>query len=96
MNPIKINIHKPLFGYTACVRRESLMEAIRNGVKVELTIGDRTELIDPKEWMETGQRVEQVFKIPTRPMVLYRNSFKVKTVKQIMAELNPQMTLFGV
>jgi len=76
---IKINIRKPLYDNFVNIRESLINEAIKNNTKLEITIPQGTAIHDPIIWKQTGKRVEQVFKFPETPMVMYGNRVNVKS-----------------
>ncbi len=77
MNYIDVNILKPLGGTYVAIRDTYIKQAIREGKWLRITIPQGVGEHNPREWVKTGKRVEQVFKIPDHPMVLYRNLVEV-------------------
>ena len=72
-----ITIRKPLYDNFLYLRDRVLFDAIRNGNQLKVIIPDGSAIIDPREWIRTGKKMEKVFKIPTRPMILYGNHLKI-------------------
>ncbi len=70
----EIIIRKPLYGTKVYIRDKELYEAIDRGQMVRVIIPQGSALVDPREWIETGHRMEKVFNIPNKPMVLYGNN----------------------
>lgn len=70
---IDIHIHKPLYGSFVYIREKYVDLAIKKGKLLKITIPEGTFERDPKEWKETGQRIEKVFLKPDEPMVLWGN-----------------------
>ena len=77
----KIQIFKPVYGTFVYLREATLQKAIRNNEPVEVTIPQGVAIIDPKKWIETGKRLEKVFKIPNQPMLLIGNSVPLEDIK---------------
>jgi len=70
---IEVNIHKPLYDNFVNIREKYILEAINRGEPLRIIIPQGSAVVDPRWWMKNGKRVEQVFKIPDRPMVLWGN-----------------------
>ena len=99
MKNVKVTIHKPLYGNYVNIRDKFLKEAYVKGVKLEITIPNGTAVVDPKWWIQTGKKVEQVFLRPDEPMILWGNTVPVEIkvpprVKEDKKIINPQASLF--
>lgn len=72
---MKIYIRKPLYetdeGDFVYIRVERLNEAIAHKELLEVETPRTVARIDPYKWKKEGKRMEKVFKIPNRPMILY-------------------------
>lgn len=73
MENVTVTINKPLYGTFVNIRDIYIKQAIRERVPLRIVIPQGEALVDPKEWIKTGKRVEQVFRIANKPMVLYGN-----------------------
>ena len=69
----KVTIKKPMYGAFVYIRDRVLYDAIHDGERIQVCIPQGSAIIDPKEWIRTGKKLEKVFKIPNRPMVLWGN-----------------------
>jgi len=69
----EIIFHKPLYDNYITIRESILRRAIKNHRLLKITIPQGTAIVDPVEWLKTGKRMEKVFKIPDKPMVLIGN-----------------------
>lgn len=74
---IEIEIKKPLYGSFVYIREEFLKKAMNQNTFLKVTIPQGQYLVDPRTWMASGKRMEKVFKIPTRPMILWGNEVKL-------------------
>ena len=72
---IIITIHKPVYGRFCYIRDKWLRHAIDDKKDLYVVFSELNETYkcNAKKWKNTGQRHEQVFKIPDCPMVLYGN-----------------------
>ena len=70
---MKVEIRKPLYGTFCRIDERVINKAIRSKDTLTVKIPQGSATVDPKWWKETGDRVEQVFKYPDRPMVLWGN-----------------------
>lgn len=77
----KVNILKPVYGNFVYIRESILKKAIQKGEGLEVTIPAGSAVIDPKKWIETGKRLEKVFKIPGVPMILIGNHVPIEEKK---------------
>lgn len=74
MDTIQVVIQKPLFGSYVYVRDIYLKQAIAEHKNLSIIIPSQGQFEhDPRAWIKTGKRMEKVFKIKNRPMVLYGN-----------------------
>ena len=76
---IKVEIRKPLYGTFCYIRDVYISRAKKEGKMLEITIPQGTMIVSPEEWMEGAKRMEKVFKIPNKPMVLYGNNVKLSS-----------------
>ena len=70
---VDIEIRKPLYHNFVRIRDKYINQAIREGKQLRIKIPQGVGIHDPAEWKRTGKRVEQVFLIPDRPMILFGN-----------------------
>ena len=68
---ISINIHRPIYGTYVGVRDKFIFKAKREHKKLRITIPQGEVIISPESYLHGATRIEKVFKIPDRPMVLY-------------------------
>ncbi len=78
MKTVDVIIKKPLYGTFVYIRSEVVEKAIKAKVMLSITIPQGTAVVDPVKWKEGSKRMQKVFKIPTRPMVLYGNSVPIE------------------
>lgn len=67
---IDITIKKPVYGTFVYVRDIYIEQAIREGKKLKVSIPQGVAITEP-EWWKQGQKLEKVFRIPDKPMILY-------------------------
>jgi hypothetical protein len=75
---IHFKIKKPLYGNFVNLRKSLLLRAIKDGELIKITIPQGSAIVSPVWWIKTGKEVEQVFKIPDRPMKLVGNYVEIK------------------
>jgi hypothetical protein len=73
-----IEIRKPLYDNFVYIRDKIIFDAIRNHRVLRITIPQGTAIVNPENWLRTGKRMEKVFKIPDKPMVLIGNYVPIK------------------
>lgn len=98
-NSITITIRKPLYGTFVYLRKDILLRAIANGVKVFVKVPQGKAEIDPVKWVENGKPMKKVFLRPDEPMELLGMSVPIefkapKKVKLPVVETETQPTLF--
>jgi hypothetical protein len=74
---IEIKIYKPLYGTFCYIRDTYIWEAQRTGKKLRITVPQGVGIMTAEEWLNGAKRMEKVFKIPTKPMILYGNEVKI-------------------
>jgi len=79
---INVTIKKPLFGSKVYIRDKYLNQAHRQKTQVCVSCKGEKYIVDPKEWIHTGDKMEKVFLIPEKPMVLWGN-FLEKFKKEV-------------
>ena len=89
---VTVVIEKPLYDNYVNIRDIYLKQAAREGIPLRIVIPQGEALVDPREWVATGKRVEQVFKIPNKPMVLYGNFVPLKNEVKV-EEASSQLQL---
>lgn len=70
---IEVTIKKPLFGTKVYIREKFLRQAAKEHTVVRVTCQGIAYLVEPKEWVKTGDMMKKVFLIPEKPMVLWGN-----------------------
>ena len=93
---VEVTIHKPLFGMYVNIRDTYLKAAIKEKSLLKITIPQGTALVDPRKWMDGkygGKRVEQVFKIPNVPLVLYGGFVPLKLEEKPLENIIKQQSL---
>lgn len=74
---IEISFSKPLFEYEGgqflYLRDKYLREARRTGKPMRIKTPEGEALYTYEEWMEGAKRMEEVFKFPSSPMILWGN-----------------------
>jgi hypothetical protein len=68
---IYINIRKPIYGTYVGIREKYLWKAKREKKLLKIEIPQGVCIISPDKFLKGSRRIEKVFKIPTKPMVLY-------------------------
>ena len=91
---ILVDIHKPLYvsdGKAKVYIRDTFInKAIRFKRKLEIRVPGGYAIVDPKEWMKKGDRMEKVFLRPDEPMILFGGVIEVtkKTEEEKEKEKN--------
>lgn len=80
-----MKFQKPFYGTVVAIRDKILLEAIKKKKFLLVECENGQEVVDPKTWIKEGKRIEKVFKIPERPMVLYERAIKLGEVKPVEA-----------
>ena len=75
---IHFKIKKPLYDNFVNLRKSLLLRAIKDGELIKVSIPQGSAIVSPVWWLKTGKEVEQVFKIPDRPMKLVGNFTPIK------------------
>ena len=70
---INVNIKKPIYGTYVGIRDKYIWQAKRERKLLRITIPQGTEIISPAKFLKGATRIEKVFLIPDKPMVLYCN-----------------------
>lgn len=70
---ITYKVQKPIYGLCVAIRDKVLNSAIKKKTSIRAEWNGEVYIIDPKKWVKTGERMEKVFLIPDRPMVLFSN-----------------------
>ena len=78
---IDINIGKPVYetdkGSFVYIRDKFIKQAQKENKYLRITVPKGTGIVTPNKWMKNAKKLEQIFKIPTSPMVLYGNVIEV-------------------
>lgn len=86
-----IELYKPLFknkrGYFHNIYDKHLKDAIKEKKIIQAKTFHGIYEIDPKQWIATGKKMEQVFKRPDEPMILYGNYLKPPTPEEKEQEI---------
>lgn len=93
MNTITVTINKPLYDNYVNIRDTYLKKALQQHAYLRIIIPQGEAVVDPREWVATGKRVEQVFKIPGKPMVLYGNFVPLKNYTHEEKKQKPSLQL---
>ena len=83
---LTVEITKPLYGNFVYINASILDRAIKEGVKVQVTVPNGTAVIDPAEWKATGKKMEKVFNFPDHPMILYGGNVPLPAPKGKIVE----------
>lgn len=70
---VHVTIQKPLYGTFVYVRDKYLKQAIREHTDITIHSGEYSCTVSPIRWIMDGKKLEKVFLIPDKPMVLYGN-----------------------
>ena len=73
-----VTIRKPVHGNFVYIRAETLRNAIQEGALLEINVPAGSGIVNPLEWKKTGKRMEKVFKIKNKPMILYGNTVPIQ------------------
>ncbi len=86
METIDIKITKPIYGTYVGIRDIYLSQALNEKKMLRISIPQGIAVVDPREWMKTAKRMEKVFKIPNKPMILYANyvPLEIETPKEVV------------
>jgi len=92
---IEVNIRKPVYGNFVYIRDIYLRQAIRQGCKLRITVPRGSAIVDPREWIKNGKRMEKIFKRPDQPMILYGGNVPIpgekgKVVENTKPEFNQE------
>lgn len=72
-----MKFQKPIYGTVCAIRDRILKDAMKAGKLLLVECPGGQEVVSPKTWLTEGKRMEKVFKIPDRPMILYERSIKL-------------------
>ena len=76
-NFVYVDIKKPIYGSYVGIRDKYIFRAKREKKKLFIRIPQGTCTISPEKFLKGAQRIEKVFLIPDKPMVLYANTIHV-------------------
>lgn len=74
MSYISINIRQPIYGTYVGIREKYIWQAKREHKKLRITIPQGEVIISPEAYLKGATRIEKVFLIPDKPMILYCNT----------------------
>jgi len=74
---ITVNILKPIYGTYVGIRDKYIFKAKREKKDLFIRIPQGTCTISPAKFLRGATRIEKVFLIPDKPMVLYCNTIHV-------------------
>lgn len=74
---VYVHIRKPIYGDYVGIREKYIWKAKREGKKLKIRIPQGTAIVSPSKFLRGAKRIEKVFKIPDKPMVLYCNHVHV-------------------
>jgi len=74
----EVIIYKPLYDNYITIRESIVRRAIKNHRLLKITIPQGTAIVHPEDWLRTGKKMEKIFKIPDKPMVLIGNYVPIK------------------
>ena len=68
---VEIRINKPLYGTMAYIRDTYINRAKKLNIPLRIVLPEGTAEYSAKEWLKGAKRMEKVFLIPDKPMVLF-------------------------
>ena len=68
---VNINILKPIYGQYVGIRDKYIFKAKREHKKLRITIPQGEVIISPEAYLRGATRIEKVFLIKDKPMVLF-------------------------
>jgi len=71
---VYIYIRKPIYGDYVGIREKYIWKAKRENKKLKIETPRGVCIISPTKFLKGATRIEKVFKIPDRPMILYCNT----------------------
>lgn len=74
---VDVDIKKPVYGNFVYIRDKYIKTAIREDKYLRITVPSGVGIISPQKWMKDAKRHEQIFKLPTVPMILWGNTVPV-------------------
>lgn len=73
MRYLNITINKPIYANYCGIREKYIWQAKRQKKMLRITTPNGVGTISPTKFMKGAERIEKVFLIPDKPMVLYAN-----------------------
>jgi hypothetical protein len=74
---IYVDIKKPIYGNYVGIRDKYIWKAKREGKKLHIRIPQGSCTMSPDKFLKGAKRIEKVFLIPDKPMVLYANNIQL-------------------
>ena len=90
---IEITIRKPLGDGFCFIRDKYIKDASRTGKMLKIKLPDGEAVVSADTWMSGAKKVEKVFKIPSRPMVLYGNYAPIVKVEKMREHKNKEVVI---
>ena len=72
-NYINVYIQKPVYSSFVYVRDKYLKQAKREGKHLKISCPIASCIVSPDEWLKDAQKIEKVFLMKDRPMILFGN-----------------------
>lgn len=93
MRTVDVRIVKPVYGTFVYIRDKYVEMAIEKGAMLRISIPQGVAIVDPKEWKKNGKVMKKVFKIPSKPMILYGGNvpLELETPKQEASETQAKL-----
>lgn len=70
---VSVFINKPVYGTFVYIRKSYLEQAKEEGTDIKIECPGHVCIVNPQKWIDEGQRIDKVFKIPDHPMILWGN-----------------------
>lgn len=70
---VEVEIKKPMYGSFVCIRDTHIKYARQRNLPLKITIPQGVFTLSVEEFMDGAKKIEKVFLIPDRPMVLWGN-----------------------
>jgi len=78
MNYIDVKIDKPLYGTFVYIRDKYLNQAKSSGWPLRITTPHGVGVMSYESFMRGAKKMEKVFLIPEKPMILYGNFIRME------------------
>jgi hypothetical protein len=78
---IVVNIRKPIFANYCGIRELYIRQAQKYHKDLKVITPNGIGIVSPTKFLQGAERIEKVFLIPDRPMVLYANHVKVDPIE---------------